>query len=150
MATVTNLLALALVILAGSLLAAAYRFGRPQPMPVRPNRRPATSGGVRQRPVRQIRTEVPHLLYCYKRPDGRRIYGGISNEPPERHARHLIDPDDRWWMVQTDGVMYPVRWLPNRDTARAAERALVREMYHRGEDPANDHHNPGRRRVVRR
>lgn len=115
--------------------------------------RPASSGIVRHRPAparRPVRTEVPHLLYCYRRPDGSRIYGGISNEPEARAARHLVDPDDRWWIVQTDGIMYPLRWLRNRDVARVAERALVREMHYAGEGPANYHHNPGRRRAVRR
>jgi predicted GIY-YIG superfamily endonuclease len=132
-----TLAALALIVLAFVLLAAVARHvTRPAPLPI-----------ASARPRRQVRTDVPHLLYVYRRRDGSRIYGGISNEPPDRHARHLIDPDDRWWMVQTDGVMYPVRWYPNRTAARAAERALVQEMYYAGEDPANDHHNPGRRRV---
>lgn len=135
-----TLAALALVALAVSLLTAVVRSSR-RPAPPRMVARPAIR--------RTVRTDVPHLLYCYRRPDGSRIYGGISNEPPDRHARHLIDPDDRWWMAQTDGVMYPIRWLPNRPAARLAERALVREMHYAGEEPANYHHNPGRRRVVR-
>lgn len=139
-----GLIPLALVALAVLLLVLAIRNAR----------RPASSGVVRRRPAasprRRIRTNVPHLLYCYRRPDGSRIYGGISNSPPDRHARHETDPDDRWWMVQSDGVMYPIRWYLGRTAALVAERTLIRDMYYRGEDPANDHHNPGRRRAVRR
>jgi hypothetical protein len=135
--------AVALIALAAGLLIAVFRMARP-----------ASSGVVRHRPApsptrRPVREQVPHLLYCYRRPDGRRIYGGISNCPEIRHARHEIDPDDRWWFVQSDGVMYPIRWLPDRATARAAERTLVRTMHLNGEEPANYQHNPGRRRVPR-
>jgi predicted GIY-YIG superfamily endonuclease len=133
--------AFVLIALALGLVAAVVRSARPRSTPIRPPARPPTR--------RPIRADVPHLLYVYRRRNGTRIYGGISNEPPARHARHLIDQDDRWWMVQTDGVMYPVRWYGNRDDARIAERALVREMYYADEEPANYHHNPGRRRVAR-
>lgn len=134
-----SLLALVLVGAAVGLIAGVLHGARRRNVaPVRPIR-----------PVRRVREDVPHLLYVYRRRawPHRRIYGGISNEPEGRHARHLIDPDDRWWIVQTDGVMYPVRWLPNRTVARAAERALIREMHFAGDEPANYHHNPGRRRV---
>jgi hypothetical protein len=131
-------LAIILVGMAVGLLAAVRRNVRRRPPNVAGRSRPAVR--------RRIRIDAPHLLYCYRRPDGSRIYGGISNEPEARAARHLVDPDDRWWMVQSDGVMYPIRWYPNRLTAGTAERTLVREMYYRGENPANYHHNPGRMR----
>jgi hypothetical protein len=135
--------ALALIALAVGLLAAVFRLARP-----------ASSGVVRHRPVpsparRPVREQVPHLLYCYRRPDGRRIYGGISNCPKIRHARHEVGPDDRWWFVQSDGVMYPIRWYPNRAEAKVAEIKLIQTMHYSGEEPANFQHNPGRRRVAR-
>jgi hypothetical protein len=135
-----TLAALALMILAGFLVATVARSSRRTVRPLPLPRPPAP---------RQVRADVAHLLYCYRRPDGSRIYGGITNCPEVRHARHLIDPDDREWMIQTDGIMYPIHWLPSRLTARAAERALVREMHFAGEQPANIHHNPGRRRAIR-
>ena len=135
-----TLAAFALIALAGVLLTAVIRSAR-RPAPPRMVARPPTR--------RPVRADVPHLLYCYRRPDGRRIYGGISNDPPARHSRHEIDPDDRWWMVQSDGVMYPIRWLPDRTAARAAERGLIAEMHRNGEESANYQHNPGRRRVAR-
>jgi hypothetical protein len=95
---------------------------------------------------RQIRTEVPHLLYYYRhatKPG--RVYWGISNEPEARHDRHLVDPDDQWWMVQSTGVMYYAQWYPNRVTARAAERRAIRASAYAGEPIANQVHHPARR-----
>jgi predicted GIY-YIG superfamily endonuclease len=98
-------------------------------------------------PVRRpVRADVPHLLYCYLWATTLRpIYYGISNEPEVRGSRHLTDPDDEWWMRQSTGVMVPIRWLPDRSAARAAERAAIRDGALAGEDLANDHHNPRRR-----
>jgi predicted GIY-YIG superfamily endonuclease len=97
-------------------------------------------------PVRRpVRTEVPHLLYCYEwspRFGTGRIYYGISNEPENRHARHLTDPNDQWWMRLSTGVMIPLCRYPNRDVARAAERRAVRAGAYAGEDLANDQHHP--------
>lgn len=129
--------------LLAALVARALRGRRARPAPVVYPTRPA----IRRAPVRE---DVPHALYAYlwaSRP-GRR-YIGISNEPAVRHRRHETDPDAQWWFQQTTGVMHVICWYPNRDTARAAERATVRAAALNGEDPANDHHNPLRRRARR-
>jgi hypothetical protein len=132
------ILAVILMTLAAALLGAvgvaAVRGETPSapPLPV-PVRRP-------------VRTEVPHLLYYYRHATlPGRIYWGISNEPEARHARHLTDPDDQWWMVQSTGIMYHHRWLPNRAAARAAERAAIRASAHAGEPIANQVHHPAGR-----
>lgn len=121
--------------------------GPVRPAPGRPpTRMPVRRMPVRRTPVRRVRADVPHLLYRYVwAATLRTCYYGISNEPPARHARHLIDPDDQWWMSRSTGVMIPVCWYPNRAAARAAERAAVRAGAAAGEDLANDHHNPVRR-----
>jgi len=92
---------------------------------------------------RQIRTEVPHLLYYYRHATlPGRIYWGISNDPERRHGEHETDPDDQDWMRQSTGVMYYHRWYPNRTAARAAERRAIRVSALAGEPIVNDHHNP--------
>ena len=104
------------------------------------------------RPARRIRTDVPHLLYCYVWADTLRpCYYGISNEPPARHLRHEADPDDEWWMSRSTHEMIPIRTLPNRSAALAAERAAIRAGAAAGEDLANQTHHPaGRyRRAIR-
>jgi len=138
------ILAVFLIALAGGLLwavGAAVARGEPAPVP------PPLPAPVR----RAIRTEVPHLLYFYRHSTGGRIYWGISNDPEARHARHLSDPDDQWWMRQSSGVMYYAKWYPNRVTARAAEREAIRASAYAGEQIANQVHHPaGRiRRAVR-
>lgn len=132
---------LALILAAVVLLALAFRRRRQLRL------RPAVV--VPPAPRRRIRTDVPHLLYVYDW-DGRRAipdaYYGISNEPPARHARHLIDPDDRWWIERSTRVMHPIGWYPNRALALAAERAAIRAACARGADLANTVHNPSARR----
>lgn len=108
-------------------------------------RPPPAAVGVRPAPTRRVREDVPHLLYRYVWLSGLDAYYGISNEPPERHGRHLTDPRDRWWIEQSTKVMHPVRWYPNRTEARLAERAAIRHAVWHGAYLANDHHNPRRR-----
>lgn len=94
---------------------------------------------------RPIRTEVPHLLYFYRSTTGPRIYWGISNDPDARHARHLTDPKDQWWMSRSSKVMYYDHWYPNRTTALAAERRAIRASAYSGEPIANQVHHPAGR-----
>lgn len=153
-------LALVLVVGAAWLLVAGARASskprtvrRSPARPIRPAKRSIfRPAPVRPAPSRRSIAEDPHVLYHYpwaNRP-GRR-YIGISNEPERRHAEHLIDPKDRWWMVQSTGVMVLVAQYPTRAAALAAERAAIREAYFADEDPANTVHNPGRKpRAARR
>ena len=136
------ILPLLLILAAVALLALAFR--RRQQLRIRPV--VVVASAPRRR---QIRTDVPHLLYVYDWAGEPRIpdaYYGISNEPPARHARHLIDPDDRWWIERTTGVMHPIGWYPNRTLALAAERAAIRAACARGAELANTVHNPNARK----
>jgi hypothetical protein len=101
-------------------------------------------------PRRRIRTDVPHLLYVYDWATGGDCYYGISNEPPARHRRHAVDPNDQWWYQRSTKVMHPLGWYPNRTAAFAAERAIVRKRSAEGADLANTVHNSrARRRRIR-
>jgi predicted GIY-YIG superfamily endonuclease len=92
--------------------------------------------------------DVPTILYHYEwadRPTAP-IYFGISNDPPARHVRHENDPDDRWWMDRSTGVMILDTQYPNRAAARAAEKAAIQRAHYAGHELANYQHNPGRRK----
>ena len=135
---VTAVLAIALLALAAGLLWAVGVQA------LQDERRPAGPPIPAPVPVRRpVRTDVPHALYYYLHATvPGRIYWGISNEPEARHGRHENDPRDQWWMRQSTGAMHLHRWYPNRETARAAERAAVRASAFAGEPIVNDHHNP--------
>jgi predicted GIY-YIG superfamily endonuclease len=126
-----------LLILAGIgllLFVVLRQGGRP---PARPAPLPRPAGT----PRRQIRVDVPHLLYVYEWAAGGDCYFGISNEPDARHRRHGVDPDDRWWYEQTTKVMHELAWYPNRAAALAAERAAIRAACSVGAALANTVHN---------
>lgn len=133
-----------------AVLRVSRRRAAPQPLSRRPGpSRPVTTRPP-ARPARAIRVDVPTALYHYEwadRPPAP-IYYGISNDPPARHRRHEVDPDDRWWMSRSTGVMVLDTQYPNRPAALAAERTAIRAAHARGHELANYQHNPGRRRRV--
>jgi predicted GIY-YIG superfamily endonuclease len=128
------LLILALWLIA-AIVAAIVRWWPPTPAPL-----------AAPPPRRPVRENVPHALYDYPYAGRAEIvYVGISNEPQARDRRHANDPKDQWWYRQSAKRMVIVGWYPNRDAAKAAERARVQYLARLGHDLANDHHNPVRR-----